>query len=339
MTADPHARWAELLPGPTDAPNEAAAAFLRGLPDEGFLPSSERVAAANALAGTAAPVGRAPDVERLLRDELGTFAARYWALTPAERRGAWIDLARRGADATRLRELEPGLDVPAPALADPTAEALAALVRALFVMPPRARAIRRNTWLLEHATEVVKWRTALAVVQRDAPALSALEPRLREILALEFGSALAAFVEGASTASGSDPSVARDVADFAARMREYERTGGASPPGLAERADRAYGKLFNGLGIAFVLILVGGLAAGVRSSRESATPQPPAGYQVPTLPPSPERSSYSFDSVAIQACRDYDRGKSRWKPVLYDRWVAAGKPTTPGVYPLAYQDR
>jgi hypothetical protein len=60
MTADPRARWAEWLRTPTAATaDDAAAAFLRSLPDDGFLPPTERVAAANALAGSSAPTGRA----------------------------------------------------------------------------------------------------------------------------------------------------------------------------------------------------------------------------------------------------------------------------------------
>lgn len=39
MTADPRARWAELLRTPPDATAEAAsAALLRGLPGDDFLP-------------------------------------------------------------------------------------------------------------------------------------------------------------------------------------------------------------------------------------------------------------------------------------------------------------
>ncbi|MBN9123091.1 MAG: hypothetical protein J0I06_28785, partial [Planctomycetes bacterium] len=167
-------------------------------PGDDFLPPVERVAAVNSLAGAGAPVRRDADVERLLRDEVEALAARFWALAPGDRLLAWADLSRRGAAPVRLRELEPGLDVAAPAPADPAAEELAALVRELFVLLPRARAVRRNAWLLERAAEAEKWRAAHAVLRRDAPALAALEPGLWAALDPDRQTAFAAFAEGAT---------------------------------------------------------------------------------------------------------------------------------------------
>ena len=100
MTADPRARWAEYLSAPVDAaPEVALAAFLRALPGDDFLPSPERAAAVNALAGASVPVGRDSAVERMLREEVETFAVRFWTLEPAARLTAWSDLVRRSAAA------------------------------------------------------------------------------------------------------------------------------------------------------------------------------------------------------------------------------------------------
>ena len=84
MTADSRARWAESLRTPTDATAEVAeSVFLNALSRTGFFPAAEQVAAVNALAGTAAPLGRDEDVKQLLRDEVAAFAARFWSLDPA----------------------------------------------------------------------------------------------------------------------------------------------------------------------------------------------------------------------------------------------------------------
>jgi hypothetical protein len=200
MNPETRARYADLLGASADAAPEAAtAAFLSALPGESFLPPAQQVAAVNALAGMSVSTGRAGEAERLLRDEMDAFAAEFWSLAPPERRAAWEDLTRRGADATRLWELEPALDLSSLALADPAAEELAVFIRELVVLPPRSRAIRRNSWLLEQHVAGAKWRAALAVIERDLPALAALEPQLSFSLSPAF--ARGVFVEGASAAT------------------------------------------------------------------------------------------------------------------------------------------
>jgi len=411
MTPDSRARWTELLPGPTGAPEEATAAFLRALSDDEFLPSAERVAAVNALAGASVPVGQDPEVERRLCAELDAFAAGYWALAPVDRLVAWADLSRRGADAARLRELEPGLDVAAPALDDPPAEALAGLIRTLFALPARARAVRRNAWLLDQAARVEKWQVALAVVQRAAPALVALEPRLRA--ALVPGFPLAVLVEGALAAPVSIP---------ATGTIEAAVSGNRSRPQATQPRSTGSGWLGFTIGgvpifalivIGKILILVGNpsktpnptppkppawrqpvpaesspsapntaalqeLRAKAerlladRPSRDSNTtaraftpaevaeferyereteagesPHTPPGYDswhsagrppgvTTTKVPAESRPSYSFDRELIEMCQSYEEGMTRVKPRLYGYWVAAGKPTVPGVHSLIH---
>ena len=273
--------------------------------------------------------------------ELDAFASGYWELAPPERRAAWAELSRRGADAVRLRELETGLGVGVSALTDPIAESLAGLIRVLFVLPPRARAIRRNTLLRDHPDHVGHWRAALAVVEREAPALAALEPRLRTALTPDFP--LAAFVAGTSAAP-------------------VPATGATVASRRAVPASSANGSWIGGAAVfgLFVLVkLLGNFGGSARAP--SSTPVFPNAHYSSTQntadlqraveeaqrvlnnkinKPIADRSSktlnttdpvYTPDEVA--AFERYERengaGESPNLPPGYNRWNAAGR--QPGV--------
>ncbi|MBP3957953.1 hypothetical protein J8F10_22085 [Gemmata sp. G18] len=385
MTADPRSRWAEHLSVPVGAPTDVALAhFLRALPGDDFLPPPERAAAVNALTGSALPVGPDSTVEQMLRDEIELLADNYWRLEPAERLTTWAELSRRGAPPARLRDLEPGLDVPTPSLTDPLAVELAALFRVLFLMPPRDRAIRRNTWLIENATNMGQWRAALKVVLRDAPSLVPLDAQL--YAALGRAGDLTELVEGVTAAPRPRSSASVDVADFAARVR---KRGQWKPDPRGELS--VLPLLFLGILFSlFVVCVVTGrsdrkpdsegvklkvppiripmytpptnlslplkpapsftpfeIADCERYEREKAAgrdTRPPAIYSVwesigrpgasGTKPPPPFRPIFSFDSALIRVCQEYDQTMTGSKPVFYEFWVKAGKPTKPGDYPI-----
>jgi len=355
VTPEARDQWTELLPGPSGTAALAAAAFLRSLPGDEFLPSAERAAAVNVLAGTSVPVGRGPDVERRLRVELGAFEAGYWALAPSDRLVAWADLSRRGADVARLRELEPGLDVSASVLADPAAEALADLVRVLFVLPPRARAIRRNAWLLDQTAQVEKWHAALVVVQRDAPALIALEPQLRAVLDPGFDLALTAFVDGASTAPTGRLGTHHDLTGFADPSCGYE-VDDQEDYGY-EIADRARAKKIL-LGSLMFIVGVPMLCCvwstfHNRSSHESAVNDSRADSTArrPAPPPATTRDSAptvrKFTLTEIDEFERYERERTGGRDVRippgYSDWIRAGRPsvptnTKPAAVPVVYFD-
>jgi hypothetical protein len=380
---DPRAEWAEQLSVSADAaPDEAVAAFLRALPAEDFLPPAEKVAAVNALGGTGGPVGPDYTTEQFLRSELDAFAVRYWTMEPAERLTAWAELSRRGAPAARLRDLEPGLDVSVDPLPDPDADELAGVFRSLFVLPPRDRAIRRNTWLAEHAMDAFRWRGALSVLLREARAVPALDPRFAAALSPDFN--LAAFNSGATVAPAARGTAG--VADFRRRMQEYEDTEPAPEPGY-EAADRRRAKTILG-GTFVVLVLFCCLSGLVKNanrggSRDTPTSAPKANaptstpetpslfpatrdftiaevaeferYERETTPGRAEPLNYrawrlvgrpsgkdaplgfrvTFDLATIQACLAYDRMENGTKPLLYDAWVRAGKPSSAGTYTVS----
>ncbi|AMV23285.1 hypothetical protein VT84_02675 [Gemmata sp. SH-PL17] len=434
MTAtDPRAQWAELLSLPAGAePGAAVAQFLRALPGADFVPGMERVAAVNALAETALPTAPDETVEQMLRAEVEAFAEYYWELSPAERLTTWVELSRRGAPPTRLRELERGLDVPVTRLIDPVAEELAGVFRTLFVLPPRERAIRRNTWLLEHAADAGRWCSALAVVQRDSAPLLALEPSLRTALSAHFAPALAAFVEGATTAplkspptytdrvtrayeprrksndgwkgggvlgsgaligvliafklivalagsgnsssrsnvpelprmnfpvyapsKGAPTSIRTFTSEEVAEFQRYERDT-KQPPRETEAyalwvfAGRPAGTHISGHPsdeLIEKMLTPTDITACQRYEREKAQGRnvdPPRAYAVWVLlkrpevpdasrPRQPTGQRISFDSALIRACQEYDRTMAGSKPIFYEFWVKAGRPSRPGDYTL-----
>lgn len=343
MTADPRARWAEQLAVPVDAPaDEVAAAFLRTLPDD-LVPAVEQVLAARGLTGTDLPTGldRAP--EEALGPELEAFAARFWSLEPAERLLKWDELSRRGANPVRLRELEPGLDVTAPAFGDPIAEELAAQFRLLFVLPPRVRAIRRAQWLLARADGAARWRAALVAVQRDAPTLVALEPRLRTALD-------SAFDPAALAAGPSRMSTTIDVADFTHRVQAA--TLPASRPEDAygdeyederayEAADRARARnVLFGSPVAFILLfgcctlstVVRQLGRDSGAGSRSYTPAPVRDNSTSGYVPSgtfPEPAPI-FSTAEVADFRRYEvevnAGRFAQVPPRYDHWLSNKRP-------------
>ncbi|MBN9523618.1 hypothetical protein J0H58_34755 [bacterium] len=152
------------------------AAFLRALPGHGFAPPEADVPPGLPGADTAARSAA----------EVSAFAAEFWALPADERVARWSALTAGavGPARPRLRELQAGTCVEPVAQADAGAVELAALVKELVALPPRARAVRRFDWLAERATDLRRWRTASRVVLRTDLSLAALEPRLFEWLAV-----------------------------------------------------------------------------------------------------------------------------------------------------------
>jgi hypothetical protein len=353
VTADPRTIWAEQLSVPPDAaPDAVIAAFLRSLPCNDFLPPAEKAAGVNALAATSLPVGKDYGVERLLREETEAFAARYWQLEPAERLTAWSDLVRRRAPAARLRELEPGLDVVAKALADPDAEELAALMRALFTMPPRDRALRRNTWLAERTADVDRWQAAFAAIQRDAPALAALDTQLRAALDPNFaptvvvaGPALVPVKTERATSRRITDSIT--VSGFVDRVRNVRGQYGAPDP-PANRGARgslwalalACGLLLGFCGLTQVVnsVLRSGESASKRNpaapgaSSTSGSPALRSASPLQTAPPTPVPVAiHEFTVGEVAEFERYEREKNFSRvpppqPNRYPDWCLAGRP-------------
>lgn len=151
------------------------AAFLHTLPAHGFVPPEADVPAdlpgADAAARSVARVA--------------AFAAEFWAIPADERVARWGDLKATavGPAEVRLTELQAGTCVEPAPQADADAAELAALVKELVTLQPRARAARRFDWLAGRAADVRRWRAASRVVLRTDLSLAALEPRLFEALA------------------------------------------------------------------------------------------------------------------------------------------------------------
>lgn len=328
MTANPQSRWAEQLSVPADVAREtAAAAFLRALPGDDFLPPAERVAAVNALAGTGLPTIPDPTAEQILREEVNAFAKAYWTLEPAERKTAWAELSRRGANEARLRELQPGLEAITKPLDVPVAEELAALMREFFVLPPRERAIRRNFWLAAHAAEEDKWREAFATVQKELPGLAALDVPLFTML-----SQLGALASVGKVASEALPrkrlSSEESVADFA-RVRRDRRGQDRDADGNSNTYKWLPGISF------FVLVgicALNGIVKNVGRYHPESNPIPrfSTARDLPAYTPV---ATYEFSAAEVEKFeqyeRDWDAGRRAPAPPNYATWIRLNRP--PGV--------
>lgn len=183
-------RWAakQLGLSPQATAEEVRAAWLRRLPEEDFVPSSEARWALAALlhwppeGGWEVRVDEAAAAaeEEQRRGEVEAFAAQFWDLPPAERRRRWDELRDLCAFApvlrARLRLLEAGLDC-ASVGNDKQENArvieLAGHVRKLFVLRPGPRADARQS-LLPRIQNDREWKVAARQLRRDQPALAAL---------------------------------------------------------------------------------------------------------------------------------------------------------------------
>ncbi|HEX4608196.1 MAG TPA: hypothetical protein VH092_08315 [Urbifossiella sp.] len=308
-------------------PPADATRFLRSLTGYGFTPPEAGVAAL-AAAGAAVPVAAGLAALRF-EQEVGRFAAAFWGLAPADRTARWTALAAAavGPAAARLHELGPGLEVVPAGHADPAAAGVAALVGELFVLPARARAVRRLQWLTDAVPRLVaRTRAARAVLRDDMP-LARLEPQLFDWLA------------------GGDPPV-----------RVEGRSGGG------DQGERLLGRLakrqllFWGvvLGVCFYVWWVAvGKTGPDRRSRSSAPP-PPAGQslaavevRVATKHERADRSGSQTgvagppvhtdpqdDTSAEEAVRGFlayeQGGRVGPAPAGYRDWVGAGRPRGAG---------
>jgi hypothetical protein len=321
MTPGRAAEALGLAPGATAA--EAAAAFLAGLPAAGFVPAPERVAAVNALAGAAVPAD--PDENGGSAAAVEGFAREFWSVAPAARRAAW-DALRAGAgdgpEAARLLGLQPGLGVDVdPAPPGPAAEEVAALIRELFVLPPRERAVRRNGWLLANAgrhADLVAGAKELALLRPD---LTQLDPVLAARLTPAFdAAAFAAAAEAVPLAEPPAPTwtpVRHEPQPSSGTTKD--RSGGAGF-GLV------YGLLIVGLG-AIVKLCGGGLTD---RSPPPRAPLPPTEYRPYTPPPVLPKAAPGLGGLyapaQVELFREYAADPKGSPPPGYSTWVNLGQP-------------
>lgn len=177
-------RWAAdaLNVRPDAGPEAAVAAFLTAVAADGFLPPERTVAAVAVLSDTPLPVSADAydETAALIRPEVDAFAAAFWTLPPAARSDRWTDLDSRcddPASAVFLAHLRTAVRLPVRPQADGTAQELADLMRELFVLRDRPRAVRRAAWLAGSSL-TQNWTAAAKTLERDDPAVAALDPVL-----------------------------------------------------------------------------------------------------------------------------------------------------------------
>jgi hypothetical protein len=193
-------RWAvEYLElGPQASAEEVRALWLRRLPADDFVPSSEAHWALAALLSRKTEGGwearadeaaAAAEAERL-RDEVEAFAQQFWEFPPEERRRRWEGLATRCAFEPALRArlnlLKPGLAVDSarPPGGDAWMVLLARDIREQFVLRPGPRAAARRI-LLSRIQNDRPWRVAALRLRQSYPILAALGNDLLDRLLTE----------------------------------------------------------------------------------------------------------------------------------------------------------
>lgn len=318
-------------------PERERADFLRRLADADFCPPEGRVAAFNAVAGTALPVTpeAAAEAAAEVRGRVDEFAEGYWQLPPAERRAEWERLSGWPADAptaAHLKHLERGLDVVPATHRDPPLADLAATARELFTLRPRARAVRRLEWLDArprsidwHATVGRLWATDAASAELDPPLVNFLDDPTPPPTAVGEG----------------EPPPARRVSQRdPPRLRETGR-GSSGGGGWGGRAGIG--------GVVLAVIMLGRvfMACGGAKTGPSYSPSySPPTYNYPsytpptfndTLPtfdfprPTTERFesgslTHTFTADEVRRFNDYLLDSKGPSPPRYTTWVLCGCP-------------
>ena len=139
-------------------PRDARDDFLRKLPGADFSPSEESVAALHLIAGAVPPTSdeAKESLAQFEQADVEAFKAVFWLLDPAERLQRWLRLMegwQHPQTKQLLLLLEPALDIVMQPLGGLHADELAVLAGELFLLPPRARGVKRAEWLAEHGAD------------------------------------------------------------------------------------------------------------------------------------------------------------------------------------------
>ncbi len=341
MTRPDRAAAALGLPPGADA-DAARAAFLRRLAAEDFAPPEATVAAANALTGADLPL--TPDAvaaeAEAFRGEVETFAADYWSLPPADRRARWADLSvrcRDGQTAAYLRHLEGGLGVEAVPQSDPAAEELAGLVRELFLLRPRPRAVRRAEWLAARSANEASWADAVRRLRTEAPAIVSLDPSLIDRLEPATWTPAAVPADAWRPSEPvSDEGMHRAIDEFRQRRAASEQAAG--------RRRREGPKLTPGwsgaaVALLFIIVRCAGLSSSSREASSPARPDAPV-YRQPATPqaPPPGYDDLTFTRQELESFLRYDPKSGEPAPPRYSEWLLRVRSVTPGSDPRRRSD-
>lgn len=180
---------------PDCSPEAVRAAFLRAVRDDDFMPGPHIRDAFDVLRGRSTLLPGSWLLEEVhwnentrLRNAVEEFASFFFSTPVAERIKRWEELSaatlsKPGLHA-RIKNLEPGLQLDLATVVDRSAEVeeLARLACELFILPPKARAIRRQECLVELSARTkrsgVNWRAAARRIRRVYPDIAKLAPEL-----------------------------------------------------------------------------------------------------------------------------------------------------------------
>jgi hypothetical protein len=324
MSTDVRTRAATVLGVAAEATaDDAVAAFLTKLPATGFVPAGDSVAAVNVLAGLALPCD--PDVESGIGvpEEIDEFIRSFWSLAPADRLAKWRELGSRSNDsiAERLLVLQAGLEVPTTPRGEPQEEEVATLARELFLLAPRARAIRRNEWLLANAARHAELVRATSELQRHIPATINLEPELfarltREFAVTQFAASAVAKPLPASQLILAEPS----QIESAERITNTARHTHVPSSSQGGKWPIPAWPIVAGVLIFFRVLL------SLGTSTTSSTRVPNNVQAPPVSSFYRATSGMGFSREEVDRFKRYEARHGGTTPLRYDEWERAGKP-------------
>jgi hypothetical protein len=171
---------------PTEALEQARSVFLKGLPDQDFVPSISEQTALTALQGQIGPEVVAlaqARYERLLEERIHQFGIALPALSPQERTDAWKQLSESAHGLPRLQRqliaLRAALEVPSPSAEEPVPiRELTAHLFELVRLGPAARAVRRRELLIDMRRDHSTWERAANYLRTMRPATAELDLEL-----------------------------------------------------------------------------------------------------------------------------------------------------------------
>ena len=343
MIGDTRSRAVAVLGLAPDAtPADAGRAFLAALPATGFAPCGDRVMSLNVLTGNSLPTD--PDTDTDLRAEVDDFAHRFWTLTPAERAAEGEALQHRvphGATGAteRLATILAGVDISTEPLTDSTAQEVAVLVRELFVLPPRERAIRRNEWLLTNAARHKELIHAAAEARKERPALAALELTLFARLSKDFDAVV--FSENASANTRPEPRETRPPFQDPTNVERAQQASSRPKENTGSSNPSPWWLIFG----AFIVLRI--LFAFGSSSSSTNSPKMPD-YKMPSDWQGKSlilrggkldvAQRFVFTAAEIEAFREFATARTLIEPSRYTEWILSGspeakKPGDTGIFP------
>jgi hypothetical protein len=305
-------------------------ALLSHLESEDWRPAENRIAAWNYWAEH--PLKLTKEAEFELRKhsaaELDAFVSKFWELEPETRREQWQLLweqNRYGRNAVLLNRLQRGVAVGCTTKhPDRRVSELAAVLRELFLLPPRERSLRRNQWL-DTIPNRSEWTEVVRTLRGIDPRLPALDTVLVDWIE-RYGN-----VELKVQATASMRKPKGDSVDYNSRMfaSSSEVLRRAADAGREQNGNsESFLKGFSAVGFVAVWIVIALLRACNSSTDTKSNYTPPRGPVVAPYTgfklPEPFGVKPRFTDAELLAFYDFVPNSGRPMPPRYTTFMLTG---------------